>query len=80
MVRTGSLQLSGSTSVGTSSLKRTKRKAPAPPSKPSLTETDEGSSAAAHGILLGAGQWLGVCVLVQSVKTVGVMTCLFPLI
>lgn len=55
MVRTGSLQLSGSTSVGTSSLKRTKRKAPAPPSKPSLTETDEGSSAAAHGLPLEDG-------------------------
>lgn len=55
MVRTGSLQLGSSTSVGTSSLKRTKRKAPAPPSKPSLAETDEGSSAAAHGLPLEDG-------------------------
>lgn len=40
LVRTGSLQLS-STSVGNSSLKRTKRKAPSPPSKISLHQSDE---------------------------------------
>ncbi|XP_040601398.1 LOW QUALITY PROTEIN: cordon-bleu protein-like 1 [Mesocricetus auratus] len=39
MVRTGSLQLSSS-SVGTSSLKRTKRKAPAPPSKTPVQQND----------------------------------------
>ncbi|XP_052038545.1 cordon-bleu protein-like 1 isoform X3 [Apodemus sylvaticus] len=54
MVRTGSLQLS-STSVGTSSLKRTKRKAPAPPSKTSLAQTNERNSAAAHGLPLEDG-------------------------
>ncbi|XP_070364113.1 cordon-bleu protein-like 1 isoform X7 [Equus asinus] len=42
IVRTGSLQLS-STSVGNSSLKRTKRKAPSPPSKMSLHQSDENS-------------------------------------
>ncbi|XP_077927035.1 cordon-bleu protein-like 1 isoform X6 [Halichoerus grypus] len=42
IVRTGSLQLS-STSVGDSSLKRTKRKAPAPPSKIPLHPSDESS-------------------------------------
>ncbi|XP_055253980.1 cordon-bleu protein-like 1 isoform X1 [Moschus berezovskii] len=41
-VRTGSLQLS-STSVGNSSLKRTKRKAPSPPSKTVLLQSDENS-------------------------------------
>ncbi|XP_077612890.1 cordon-bleu protein-like 1 isoform X2 [Crocuta crocuta] len=40
IVRTGSLQLS-STSVGNSSLKRTKRKAPSPPSKMPLHQSDE---------------------------------------
>ncbi|GAB1286376.1 Cordon-bleu protein-like 1 [Apodemus speciosus] len=54
MVRTGSLQLSN-TSVGTSSLKRTKRKAPAPPSKTSLAQTNESNSAAAHGLPLEDG-------------------------
>ncbi|XP_031226310.1 cordon-bleu protein-like 1 isoform X3 [Mastomys coucha] len=54
MVRTGSLQLS-STSLGTSSLKRTKRKAPAPPSKPSLAQPDERNSAPAHGLPLEDG-------------------------
>ncbi|XP_029329650.1 cordon-bleu protein-like 1 isoform X8 [Mus caroli] len=54
MVRTGSLQLS-STSVGTSSLKRTKRKAPAPPSKTPLAQTDERNSAMAHGLPLEDG-------------------------
>ncbi|XP_028625080.1 cordon-bleu protein-like 1 isoform X2 [Grammomys surdaster] len=54
MVRTGSLQLS-STLVGTSSLKRTKRKAPAPPSKTPLAQTDERNSAAAHGLPLEDG-------------------------
>ncbi|XP_029391637.1 cordon-bleu protein-like 1 isoform X4 [Mus pahari] len=54
MVRTGSLQLS-STSVGTSSLKRTKRKAPAPPSKTPLAQTDERNSAVAHGLPLEDG-------------------------
>uniref|UniRef100_A0A8C2QFG1 Cobl-like 1 n=1 Tax=Cricetulus griseus TaxID=10029 RepID=A0A8C2QFG1_CRIGR len=39
MVRTGSLQLSSS-SVGTLSLKRTKRKAPAPPSKTPVQQND----------------------------------------
>ncbi|XP_044769597.1 cordon-bleu protein-like 1 isoform X4 [Neomonachus schauinslandi] len=42
IVRTGSLQLS-STSVGDSSLKRTKRKAPSPPSKIPLHPSDESS-------------------------------------
>ncbi|XP_073739277.1 cordon-bleu protein-like 1 isoform X6 [Callorhinus ursinus] len=42
IVRTGSLQLS-STSVGNSSLKRTKRKAPSPPSKIPLHPSDESS-------------------------------------
>ncbi|XP_044790497.1 cordon-bleu protein-like 1 isoform X4 [Bubalus bubalis] len=41
-VRTGSLQLS-STSAGNSSLKRTKRKAPSPPSKTVLLQSDENS-------------------------------------
>ncbi|XP_059783983.1 cordon-bleu protein-like 1 isoform X6 [Balaenoptera ricei] len=41
-VRTGSLQL-GSTSRGNSSLKRTKRKAPSPPSKTALQQSDENS-------------------------------------
>ncbi|XP_026985393.1 cordon-bleu protein-like 1 isoform X14 [Sagmatias obliquidens] len=41
-VRTGSLQL-GSTSGGNSSLKRTKRKAPSPPSKTALQQSDENS-------------------------------------
>ncbi|XP_040085184.1 cordon-bleu protein-like 1 isoform X2 [Oryx dammah] len=41
-VRTGSLQLS-STSTGNSSLKRTKRKAPSPPSKTVLLQSDENS-------------------------------------
>ncbi|XP_066882306.1 cordon-bleu protein-like 1 isoform X7 [Kogia breviceps] len=41
-VRTGSLQL-GSTSGGNSSLKRTKRKAPSPPSKTALQQSDEHS-------------------------------------
>ncbi|XP_011237900.1 cordon-bleu protein-like 1 isoform X4 [Mus musculus] len=54
MVRTGSLQLS-STSIGTSSLKRTKRKAPAPPSKTPLAQTDERNSAMAHGLPLEDG-------------------------
>lgn len=40
LVRTGSLQLS-STSIGNSSLKRTKRKAPSPPSKTPLNQSDE---------------------------------------
>uniref|UniRef100_A0A673V300 Cordon-bleu WH2 repeat protein like 1 n=1 Tax=Suricata suricatta TaxID=37032 RepID=A0A673V300_SURSU len=40
IVRTGSLQLS-STSVGNSSLKRTKRKAPSPPSKMPLHQSDD---------------------------------------
>lgn len=42
IVRTGSLKLSSS-SVGNSSLKRTKRKAPSPPSKTSLPHSDENS-------------------------------------
>ncbi|KAF6361271.1 cordon-bleu WH2 repeat protein like 1 [Rhinolophus ferrumequinum] len=42
IVRTGSLKLSTS-SVGNSSLKRTKRKAPSPPSKTSLPQSDENS-------------------------------------
>ncbi|XP_058405112.1 cordon-bleu protein-like 1 isoform X2 [Diceros bicornis minor] len=46
IVRTGSLQLS-STSVGNSSLKRTKRKAPSPPSKIPLHQSDENSHATA---------------------------------
>ncbi|XP_059963011.1 cordon-bleu protein-like 1 isoform X9 [Mesoplodon densirostris] len=41
-VRTGSLQLS-STSGGNSSLKRTKRKAPSPPSKTAVQQSDENS-------------------------------------
>ncbi|XP_019777965.2 cordon-bleu protein-like 1 isoform X6 [Tursiops truncatus] len=41
-VRTGSLQL-GITSGGNSSLKRTKRKAPSPPSKTALQQSDENS-------------------------------------
>ena len=41
-MRTGSLQLS-STSAGSSSLKRTKRKAPSPPSKTVLLESDDSS-------------------------------------
>lgn len=41
-MRTGSLKLSTS-SVGNSSLKRTKRKAPSPPSKTSLPQSDENS-------------------------------------
>ena len=41
-MRTGSLQLS-STSAGNSSLKRTKRKAPSPPSKTVLLQSDENS-------------------------------------
>ncbi|XP_054978910.1 cordon-bleu protein-like 1 isoform X2 [Sorex araneus] len=40
LIRTGSLQLS-STSLGNSSLKRTKRKAPSPPSKIPLHQSDE---------------------------------------
>ncbi|XP_006160318.1 cordon-bleu protein-like 1 isoform X2 [Tupaia chinensis] len=40
IMRTGSLQLS-STSVGNSSLRRTKRRAPSPPSKLALHESDE---------------------------------------
>ncbi|XP_037704677.1 cordon-bleu protein-like 1 isoform X2 [Choloepus didactylus] len=43
IVRTGSLQLS-STSLGNSSLKRTKRKAPSPPSKIPLQQSDENSN------------------------------------
>ncbi|XP_045874406.1 cordon-bleu protein-like 1 isoform X4 [Meles meles] len=42
IVRTGSLQLS-STSAGSSSLKRTKRKAPSPPSKVPLHQSDDNS-------------------------------------
>ncbi|KAM5324637.1 cordon-bleu protein-like 1 isoform 1-T1 [Glossophaga mutica] len=42
MVRTGSLKFS-STTVGNSSLKRTKRKAPSPPSKVPLHQSDENS-------------------------------------
>ncbi|XP_077010139.1 cordon-bleu protein-like 1 isoform X3 [Tamandua tetradactyla] len=42
IVRTGSLQLS-STSLGNSSLRRTKRKAPSPPSKIALHQSDENS-------------------------------------
>uniref|UniRef100_A0A452RRT9 Cordon-bleu WH2 repeat protein like 1 n=1 Tax=Ursus americanus TaxID=9643 RepID=A0A452RRT9_URSAM len=42
IVRTGSLQLS-SASAGSSSLKRTKRKAPSPPSKTPLHQSDENS-------------------------------------
>uniref|UniRef100_A0A8C3YCR7 Cordon-bleu WH2 repeat protein like 1 n=1 Tax=Catagonus wagneri TaxID=51154 RepID=A0A8C3YCR7_9CETA len=42
IVRTGSLQLS-SRSAGNSSLKRTKRKAPSPPSKIALQQSDENS-------------------------------------
>uniref|UniRef100_A0A8D0M4N4 Cordon-bleu WH2 repeat protein like 1 n=2 Tax=Sus scrofa TaxID=9823 RepID=A0A8D0M4N4_PIG len=42
IVRTGSLQLS-SRSTGNSSLKRTKRKAPSPPSKIALQQSDENS-------------------------------------
>ncbi|XP_029418271.1 cordon-bleu protein-like 1 isoform X2 [Nannospalax galili] len=49
IVRTGSLQLS-STSVGNSSLKRTKRKAPAPPSKTYLHQSDENGHAAANAL------------------------------
>ncbi|XP_055456405.1 cordon-bleu protein-like 1 isoform X10 [Psammomys obesus] len=54
MVRTGSLQLS-STSVGTSSLKRTKRKAPAPPSKTPLHQNDENGPAADNAPTLEDG-------------------------
>ncbi|XP_076784937.1 cordon-bleu protein-like 1 isoform X2 [Arvicanthis niloticus] len=55
MVRTGSLQLSG-TLGGTSSLKRMKRKAPAPPSKTPLVQNDERKpAAAAHGLPLEDG-------------------------
>ncbi|XP_059116541.1 cordon-bleu protein-like 1 [Peromyscus eremicus] len=49
MVRTGSLQLSSS-SVGTLSLKRTKRKAPAPPSKTPLQQNDENSPASDNAL------------------------------
>uniref|UniRef100_H0WMI0 Cordon-bleu WH2 repeat protein like 1 n=1 Tax=Otolemur garnettii TaxID=30611 RepID=H0WMI0_OTOGA len=42
MVRTGSLQLKG-TSTANASLRRTKRKAPSPPSKLPLHQTEEGS-------------------------------------
>ncbi|XP_036042351.1 cordon-bleu protein-like 1 isoform X2 [Onychomys torridus] len=49
MVRTGSLQLSSS-SVGTLSLKRTKRKAPAPPSKTPLQQSDENSPASDNAL------------------------------
>ncbi|KAL1787093.1 cordon-bleu protein-like 1 [Sigmodon hispidus] len=49
MVRTGSLQLSSS-SVGTLSLKRTKRKAPAPPSKTPLQQSDENSLASDNAL------------------------------
>ncbi|XP_078183612.1 cordon-bleu protein-like 1 isoform X13 [Callithrix jacchus] len=45
-VRAGSLQLS-STSAGNSSLRRTKRKAPSPPSKISLHQSDENSHVSA---------------------------------
>ncbi|XP_021528190.2 cordon-bleu protein-like 1 isoform X3 [Aotus nancymaae] len=45
-VRAGSLQLS-STSAGNSSLKRTKRKAPSPPSKIPLQQSDENSHVSA---------------------------------
>ncbi|XP_045335998.1 cordon-bleu protein-like 1 isoform X8 [Leopardus geoffroyi] len=51
IVRTGSLQLSG-TSVGNSSLKRTKRKAPSPPSKMPLPLSDEDN----HVTVLQAGR------------------------
>ncbi|XP_051022828.1 cordon-bleu protein-like 1 isoform X2 [Acomys russatus] len=54
MVRTGSLQLS-STSVGTSSLKRTKRKAPAPPSKAPLHQNDENGPEADNALPLEDG-------------------------
>ncbi|XP_049743285.1 cordon-bleu protein-like 1 isoform X4 [Elephas maximus indicus] len=47
IVRTGSLQLS-STSLGNSSLRRTKRRAPSPPSKAPLHQSDENS----HGTAL----------------------------
>ncbi|XP_076425685.1 cordon-bleu protein-like 1 isoform X1 [Peromyscus maniculatus bairdii] len=49
MVRTGSLQLSSS-AVGTLSLKRTKRKAPAPPSKTPLQQNDENSAASDNAL------------------------------
>lgn len=49
MVRTGSLQLSSS-AVGTLSLKRTKRKAPAPPSKTPLQQNDENSPASDNAL------------------------------
>ncbi|XP_048201266.1 cordon-bleu protein-like 1 isoform X3 [Perognathus longimembris pacificus] len=47
IVRTGSLQLSH-TSTGNSSLKRTKRKAPSPPSKIPLHHNDEDGHVTAH--------------------------------
>ncbi|XP_045874405.1 cordon-bleu protein-like 1 isoform X3 [Meles meles] len=52
IVRTGSLQLS-STSAGSSSLKRTKRKAPSPPSKVPLHQSDDNSpvTVLSHSVL-----------------------------
>ncbi|KAM5267130.1 cordon-bleu protein-like 1 isoform 4-T4 [Hipposideros larvatus] len=47
IMRTGSLNLSSS-SIGNSSLKRTKRKAPSPPSKTSLHQSDENSHVTAR--------------------------------
>lgn len=79
MVRTGSLQLSSS-AVGTLSLKRTKRKAPAPPSKTPLQQNDENSAASDNGILLWTVGWLWLWVLIQSVKAVWVLTFVFLLL
>lgn len=65
MMRTGSLQLSSSS--GTLSLKRTKRKAPAPPSK-TPPQNDDSSLASDNGILLCTVHWFWLCVLLLSVK------------